>query len=184
MRIHLDEIPESGLVLTFSGMENVLVDALNRIKIIQRGEIHPFLKGRISIDRVEDGALLTGTVTGSVELQCARCLTNYISDPEVNLRVLVAPRRSGAKAQTNEGDVDENTFFLEGVEFDPGDVILQELLLGLPMKPLCAEDCKGMCPRCGHLQNQCSCPENKPIDSRWAALKDLKSKMKSTNAEE
>lgn len=184
MRIHLDDIPESGLVLNFSGTENVLTDSLNRIKNIQAGEIRPYLYGHLHVERLVDGALLSGKVVGSVELQCARCLVDYTLEPEVDMHVLVVPKGSGEKKRLQERDSDENVFFIDGMEFDPGDVIVQEILLALPMKPLCAEDCKGICQTCGNLQAQCSCPKEKPTDRRWAALKELRDKLKTPEAQE
>jgi uncharacterized protein len=53
---------------------------------------------------------------------------------------------------------------------------LQELLLEVPMKPLCREDCAGLCPRCGALlgSDHCTCTAESAGDSRWAALARLK----------
>jgi len=58
---------------------------------------------------------------------------------------------------------------------DLTDMVRQELLLALPMKPLCSEECKGLCPRCGVNLNieTCDC-RVKGMDSRWEGLKDLK----------
>jgi uncharacterized protein len=58
------------------------------------------------------------------------------------------------------------------------DAVREQVLLAVPLKVICREDCKGLCPHCGANLNleQCSCSE--PVeDPRWTALKDLRSKL-------
>jgi uncharacterized protein len=58
-------------------------------------------------------------------------------------------------------------------------VIVQEILLSLPMKALCREDCPGLCPQCGAMKDsaECRCSNQDRIDPRWAALEDLKKRI-------
>jgi uncharacterized protein len=58
------------------------------------------------------------------------------------------------------------------------DALREQVLLALPLKVICREDCKGLCPHCGANLNdgQCSCADP-PEDPRWTALKDLRSKL-------
>ena len=58
------------------------------------------------------------------------------------------------------------------------DVLREQVLLALPLKAICRDDCRGLCPHCGRNLNheQCTCAE--PIeDPRWSALKDLREKL-------
>jgi uncharacterized protein len=58
------------------------------------------------------------------------------------------------------------------------DALREQVLLALPIKAICRDDCKGLCPHCGRNLNteQCSCAE--PLeDPRWAALKDIRGKL-------
>jgi uncharacterized protein len=60
------------------------------------------------------------------------------------------------------------------------DALREQVLLEAPIRAICREDCKGLCPHCGANlnQQQCSCAE--PLeDPRWAALKDIRSKLDS-----
>jgi uncharacterized protein len=59
------------------------------------------------------------------------------------------------------------------------DVLREQVLLSLPVRTLCREDCKGLCPRCGQNLNSetCTC-DTIPVDPRWAVLSDLASRMK------
>ncbi len=64
----------------------------------------------------------------------------------------------------------------ETLETDP--LLLEQLQLNVPMKPLCRPDCQGLCPTCGADRNEdaCSC-EERSADPRWAALAALKSRL-------
>jgi uncharacterized protein len=59
------------------------------------------------------------------------------------------------------------------------DVIKEQLLLAVPLRAICREDCKGLCPQCGRNRNlePCNC-SNQTQDPRWAALEDIKNKLK------
>jgi uncharacterized protein len=59
------------------------------------------------------------------------------------------------------------------------DVLREQVLLSLPARTLCQQDCKGLCPRCGENRNEtaCSCDDG-PSDPRWEALAGLSSRLK------
>ena len=66
--------------------------------------------------------------------------------------------------------------YYEGDRLDLGEVIREQVLLGLPLKPLCREDCQGLCPRCGKNRNAgpCGCtPEEEAGDARLEPLRKL-----------
>ena len=84
-----------------------------------------------------------------------------------------------------EGDVevaddDLSTAFYENDEIDLGALMHEQFVLSLPMKPLCSEGCKGLCPVCGTNLNKGTC-DCKPVweDPRFAALRELKTKTES-----
>ncbi|RME68679.1 MAG: DUF177 domain-containing protein, partial [Nitrospirae bacterium] len=64
--------------------------------------------------------------------------------------------------------------FYKNDELDITSIVQEQILLNLPMKPLCMPECKGLCPRCGMNLNTgtCDCPRTE-IDPRWSALKKL-----------
>jgi uncharacterized protein len=58
------------------------------------------------------------------------------------------------------------------------DVLREQVLLALPLKAICREDCKGFCPHCGRNLNQEQCNCTEPLDDlRWSALKDIREKL-------
>ena len=73
-------------------------------------------------------------------------------------------------------DVDENVVRISahGLEINVGNLAFEEFLLALPVKALCSEDCKGLCPECGHNLNTgpCACSRDQG-DPRLAALRNL-----------
>ncbi|OGO78407.1 MAG: hypothetical protein A2Y23_11085 [Clostridiales bacterium GWB2_37_7] len=103
--------------------------------------------------------------TATVELQCSRCIENYVADVHA----------SSFHIFVKEGfQTDEDQQFYKGDEIDLTDIVLNEITAELPMKPLCTTDCKGLCPECGTNNNQRSCGcKAEEIDSRLQVLQKL-----------
>lgn len=106
-----------------------------------------------------------GHIKCNVLLHCARCTEKftYAVDAIVN--------EEFSRDSENE---DDNIIFIEGDKLDITDIIERNILLTLPMKPLCSESCKGLCQSCGaNLNiNTCNC-DNIDVDPRLAQLKDF-----------
>ncbi|MGO0122167.1 YceD family protein [Desulfothermobacter acidiphilus] len=104
--------------------------------------------------------LAVGEVLTVVELNCSRCLKPF--------PYTLKTRWEEKWRLLPEGEKDQE---LSGEELDLAPCVLESLVLALPMKPLCREDCAGLCPECGHDLNQgpCSC-SLAPLDPRWAEL--------------
>ncbi len=115
-----------------------------------------------------------GKVAASVELECSRCLTPHAVQLAAATDFIV---RSDAGAATGTTTVDDEDYvYMHGSDLraDTTDVVRQALVLSLPMKPLCAESCCGLCPSCGTNLNLRTCDCAKPSnDSRWSALSGL-----------
>jgi len=102
---------------------------------------------------------------------CDRCLTEYDRDHEGKFTILF---HLGEKDfETDEEDV--ILISPDQIEIDLMSNIYEHLILSIPMKSICKEECQGLCSECGvDLNNtKCSCHENK-IDPRWESLKNLK----------
>jgi uncharacterized protein len=119
--------------------------------------------------KVEDSILLTGTLKYTCDEQCARCLKEYRNTVEANVEALVVKDLS-------EDDIDSEQ--LKIVEEDGcvnlDEAIKQTIYLSMPMKSICKEDCKGICPNCGVNLNieECKCKKDL-TDPRFEKLKDL-----------
>ena len=146
------------------------------------------LSGEVSA--VDDDYLLEALLTYSGELECSRCVTPYpfAQHQPIGLRLrqrptppaAAAPARPGRSARPTEEDLELSDEELDVVLFDEPVLPLEEIareqvLIGLPMKPLCREDCRGLCPNCGTDWNVASCAcDEKTVDPRLEALKNFK----------
>ena len=128
---------------------------------------------------------LEGGIAGSLELECARCLTRYVHALREDFRLVLEPagdrvpaEPEAAEALARDGlalaDALESGCF-RGPEIELGAYLREVVALGLPVKPLCKEDCRGLCPRCGADRNResCGCEIKRP-DSPFAALAALR----------
>ena len=123
---------------------------------------------------------LQAAYSGQFEVLCARCLdpVEHALQGDFDLLFrplgvdLGAPEHSISTSETEIGYYHKEGLVLE-------DVIREQVLLSLPAKTLCRQDCKGLCPRCGRNLNSESCHcDEAPADPRWSALSDLSSRMK------
>jgi DUF177 domain-containing protein len=122
---------------------------------------------------------LKGDLSTRLELPCARCLEPVERDIFRKFDLLYRPQGSDARAEelsVTDAEAEIGYYTGEGVELD--DVLREQVLLSLPLKALCKDDCRGLCPHCGKNLNegQCSC-STKEEDPRWEALKDIKKKL-------
>jgi len=173
MKIRFDDITEKGLVLEFSGTEDILSPVLQSVKLPKGTSIAPALRGEIHLEATDDGASVHGVVTVRLGLECSRCLIGFEADRSIPLSFFV--HRVGEGAEDLDKallEAEPQDLVVTGSELDLGDLIVQEILLDLPMQPLCDEECQGLCPRCGALKGseQCACSENKNLDPRWEKL--------------
>jgi uncharacterized protein len=119
---------------------------------------------------------LTGSVRTTLEMPCSRCLEPYIMpiDQSFDLRYQPHAKNTGEGEREIEED-DLTTAFYENDEIDLGQLMREQFYLSLPMKPLCREDCQGLCPVCGTNLNKSTCDcKREWEDPRFAALRKLK----------
>jgi uncharacterized protein len=118
---------------------------------------------------------LVGRVTTVLELQCGRCLEPYPLPVDASFDLLYLPHTENA----GEGEVeieedDLNTAFYSGEVIDLDHLVREQFYLALPMKPLCVETCRGLCPHCGANLNQVTCTCAPAwVDPRLEALRSL-----------
>ncbi len=124
--------------------------------------------------------LVTGKVVGIVELECSRCLTVFEQEIEAPFEAQCDIRTFHLLAEglpVDEGE--EITAIFDSNSADLWELSRQAFILQLPMRPLCREDCNGLCPYCGANLNETTCNCQPPADPRWAALEALIERFKS-----
>ena len=128
------------------------------------------------IHKDKDQFRLAGSVNTTLELPCSRCLEPFMwpVDSSFDLRYQPHARNTGEGEREIEED-DLTTAFYENDTIDLGQMMREQFFLALPMKPLCRDECKGLCPACGINWNKgaCNC-SNQWEDPRLAALKALR----------
>ena len=122
---------------------------------------------------------LRGALSAGLELQCARCLEPVTQDIKREFELLYRPLGADAgKDELSVTDAEAEIGYYQGEGLLLEDVLREQVLLALPLKVTCRADCKGLCPQCGKNlnQEQCSCSRELE-DPRWAALKDVRSRL-------
>ena len=140
--------------------------------LVPREVVDPFrVTGQAYRGAGSEDVIIEGTITGAFELECARCLARYrhglrepfrlILEP-AGLRTPAEPEAAEALARNGMCLADEVELgWYRGSEIQLDSVCLEMISLALPVKPLCREDCAGLCARCGVDRNEapCSCSE-------------------------
>jgi len=122
---------------------------------------------------------LRGRLSAGLELQCARCLEPLHQDVKRDFELLYRPLGADAgRDELSVTDAEAEIGYYQGDGLLLEDALREQVLLALPLKVTCREDCKGLCPQCGKNlnQEQCSCSTEEE-DPRWAALKDVRDRL-------
>ena len=126
-----------------------------------RGPVH--IKGRA--ENIGGQVEISARVTARLDTVCARCMKEISEDVDFSFSERIAGKDS---------QEDDDVILLEGPEVDIADLALNNFITVSPMKYLCKEDCKGLCPHCGADRNQteCGCATD-TVDPRFDVLNDL-----------
>ena len=119
---------------------------------------------------------VNGHVDARAQVECDRCLKpiELPVNADFELEYITGSEyESSAVAELTEAEMSVSVF--DGDAIDVDEIVKEQILLAVPTRMLCREDCKGICPQCGTDRNtgECKCV-TEDIDPRWAALKNLK----------
>lgn len=111
---------------------------------------------------------IKGSFLVTLQSECARCL-----EP-VQFPVNIAFDLDAYDPNGSVSFDPEEQWFMNGYELDTELLIQNELIMGLPIRVLCKDDCKGLCPKCGSNRNKCDCGCDTFVpDPRMAAIQDI-----------
>lgn len=136
-----------------------------------------------SIDSTPSGFVLRMQLSYRQHLGCVRCLKDLEQELEAEIDLLVGvaddddPQASAELEELGEDDL--GVLILDSPRLDTSTLVVEQVVLGLPMKPLCREDCAGLCGQCGADLGEGPCDCNPQVDPRWAALANLASQTPS-----
>jgi uncharacterized protein len=178
MRIHLDQIKDSGLSLTGSEPADSF-PVLSEMK--QNGEcdfVSP-IDFRLEVTRVGDIVKVEGEVHVSIHLVCDRCLREFDTDLASVFSLIYSQEVDETNHEGGEAlelsPEELGLMPIRGEEIDFRDGIQEQVVLALPLRALCSDDCKGLCPQCGADLNEADCSCTKVVPAgRFAALRKLK----------
>ncbi len=173
MKVKLNDIRDDGLSVELAATTEECAKLLNSTELT----LHPPLGGVAEITKTSDGVLILGTLRARVSLQCSRCLVSFDLDIDGSF-TLFSPL--GAAKRVEGAKDGEDYFEIREESFDLSPLVAEQIALELPIKPLCKDDCKGLCLKCGIDLNKdrCDCHSEPKIDPRLAKLKDFKVKTK------
>jgi uncharacterized protein len=121
---------------------------------------------------------IKGHVKVRMGADCDRCLEPAEFPVDSDFDLFYQPAEEAAPEEDVEIDAGETEIaFYEGEGIELKDVLREYVLLAMPMRRVCREECQGICPVCGQNRNlvRCGCAA-KPVDDRWAALKNLQTR--------
>lgn len=129
------------------------------------------IQGSLSVDNMSNGFHIKGKLEVPYELLCDRCLTQYNELKVIKFNFILTDDN-----ELNYDESDDVIRFPDSEnEFDLNPLFQELILLGIQMKKICKDDCKGLCSSCGTNLNENGCNCSKTIDtSPWDAIKNLK----------
>lgn len=168
MKIIIEDIPDEGLV----------VDLSEKVSLGDTGEPAQ-VQARLDVSKTGQEVIIAGSLRAGLQLQCSRCLRDFQSDLEIPISVVYHPLAESAAADRRELKGDEMDMDYYREEIDVEELFREQILLNTQMKPLCSEQCRGLCPHCGTDLNvsDCSC-STKQADPRLEVLRKLLEKGK------
>jgi len=122
----------------------------------------PF-RGTIHLERHDGNILLRGQIHGELVYTCSRCLDTFAQPVVATFEMLVrvgAPPKLEAELALTADDLDEE--YCAGDQLDLDTLLREQILLAVPLKPLCREACVGLCRRCGANLNREACTCQRP----------------------
>lgn len=165
MIIEIDRLSEKELIINknFEFLSSDLVDE----NAVFRKPVH----ADISIKRIQDEIFVKGRITTQLSFVCCRCLSPYEMPVDSKFDLVFLPEElDDLGEQLDEEDM--NKLFYMSPIIDLLDVVLEQVNLTFPFKPLCSEDCQGLCPICGKIDKdgECHCKTHES-DPRLNKLK-------------
>jgi uncharacterized protein len=172
MQVRLDQVRDTPF--RWDETESVTAEEIGHPDLQALGPV----RWRGEIRFVDPGYLLTASYSYQQTLSCQRCLEPTVQQVEEEIGLLLLPGAPAAPAAGSEHALGEEDLGVmeveEDADFELRPLLLEQIQLNVPMKPLCRADCKGLCPRCGARleEGPCGCAQDE-IDPRWEALRAL-----------
>lgn len=178
MRLELDEISAGGVVREYSVPVETFTE-LHALADTGQFDFTSALEFRLRLQRAGSLVELDGHLAVSINEVCGRCLSPFEERIESEFSLTFTPQKKSEPEQEElelELETEElGLISYEGEQIDLRDALQEQVVLSLPISPLCKEDCLGLCIECGKNLNKTSCDcEKKLFNNKFATLKNLK----------
>ena len=130
----------------------------------------------VSVHKDATKVRLAGTVKATLQLECSRCLDSFLVPVHAKVDTLFLPLvENTGEGEREVKEDDLGVAYYQDDVIDLAEVMREQFYLALPMKPLCREDCRGLCPICGKNRNRetCAC-QHEWVDPRLEPLRKLR----------
>ncbi len=170
MKIQVSLIPEEGRQLEYT------LDGDGYREFLPQGggidfRIHP-ASVAVTIHKILETVTLDISVETALDLDCGRCLESFTLPVQSVFRHTLVPARDEEAQKADLADEDISFGYYQDDLIDLDALVYEQILLQVPMKPLCTEACRGLCAKCGANLNAAPCVcRTGDVDSRLEALK-------------
>lgn len=179
--VSLDEISESGHHLSCRKHPGWVTESLHEEKSIDCGFAEDI---RIGLDFFKTGktVIVRGTFATTLQLRCVRCLEDFTLPLAAAFNYNLLPEEERELPQEMEIPRQEfEASYYSGTLIDLAPLVLEQIVLHIPTRPLCRESCRGICQHCGADLNRapCRCADDEGTVSPFSALRNFTPKQKS-----
>ncbi len=168
MYVTVSDIPSEGLE-----------KELELLIVLKDGSPGSRVRGRIRLLKFGTRVLVEGDAEMTASLSCSRCLKEYTVPLKVSFSEEYIPEvqdSSGGEREISGNELNVGYYKDDKIYIE--DIIKEQMLLVLPIKQLCKDDCKGLCSKCGQDKNAGSCEcKHEHVDPRLAKLSELKERL-------
>ena len=178
LRIHIEQLKERSVFLEVECPADRF-PVLRQMMSAGECEFAAPIQIRLNAARIGEMVEVEGEFQTSLQLSCGRCLKQFLSPLQAAFALTYTQETSaadsGGGSKRAPADAEEAGLLrFRGDSVDLRDGIQEQVILSLPLRPLCGEECRGLCPRCGADLNQgsCSC-RPASADNAFAALRKL-----------
>lgn len=175
LQINISHIPEEGLQLRFSESGEWFRRSL------PAGDDCGWRVEKIDVQcqvmKILQNVSIRGTIEADGELECCRCLEPFDFPVTIHFKYLLTPPEDIKEddLQLTSEDLEYGTYSGDVIDLDQ--IVVEQMVLQVPMKPLCDESCRGLCPVCGKNLNRETCNHHEQqTHSPFAVLKNLRMK--------
>jgi len=173
LKINVGHIPEEGLNLQFDKdgewLKNTLPEKEKSELSLQRADVV------CSVRKLKETIYIEGSLETTVTANCSRCLEVTSFPIKSNFRYTLVPAAKRIKEEQELSSEDLDFSFYDDELINLDTMLYEQIMLQLPIKVLCGDTCKGLCPHCGTDLNTASCNcHNGFVDERLAILKKFK----------